>query len=980
MAEDMDILVGVKVDGTEADIQAQVDRLASNTRVKAGVSLSLDKPGDLQKTIDDAVNHLTRPTIFVKAELEKGALDQIKQQIIKGLSGNNAPAVDLSKLLFGGQNVEQQVQKPTSQAQKAVNKVTQAMQKMSEVSFRVTDKTGLEDQLKRLGVKQADVDAIVKQIEQGGFKIQQAQAKFAQRVSGRGKNKQLSRDELLQSLTISGQTADGVDAVKTVTYNGSVDGYVTSTSLGMTLNEQGKVIQSAKQATSNQKQINSLLSQLNELQHKAFDRSQPVQGDSADNLSAAFDALTTDLELGNVDVESARNRLNALKTLVKDVQSAQKAASKLKNVSVANKVAEVESAVETRRQEANRLVGALNADNLTAEAQKVQDALTMVDQAFATAQGAGKNATSEQWNAYTKAVDDYRQAVKQALQARRDFENQQKLQTQGSDLVQNLTKSGMANEAASVQAALDGVTKAVNQLQNSTDPADLQEYARAMSELEDAVSANEAALKKHNNDQAIFDKAKKDLQTVVKIRNEWSKAMADPSNAEWLNTINDGLQSVDASQVKKASQELRVFQAQMKATGQATETFGAKMKRFFKEFTQWFSVSQIIMNAIQGVKSMISTVTEIDASMTELKKVTNETATSYEQFSKRAAASAKDLKTSITDVVDATSGWSRLGYGLKESEALGKWSTIYANVGDDIASVDDATQNLVSTLKGFGTEGNTVVGQVERIVHMFNKVGNSTSISSGKIGESLQNSASAMKEANNTLSETVALTVGAYDVTQSAGEVGNMWKTVSMRIRGAKTELEAAGEDTADMVESTAKLRDYVKGMTGFDILKSADEFKSTYDIVIGIGKVWKDLSDIEQASLLDKLAGKNRANALAAALNNVEEIERAYKLAEESAGSATAEYDVYTQSVEAHAKQMEASMQAFSKSALSTDVINAGYDMGSGLLDMLTGIADVLGSIPTLATAAMTAVTLFTGKGRSSVIYAPLREAPLAA
>lgn len=980
MAEDMDILVGVKVDGTEADIQAQVNKLASNTKVKAGVSLSIDKPGDLQKTIDDAVNHLTRPTIFVKAALEAGTLDQIKQQIIKGLSGNNAPAVDLSKMLFGGQSSAQQVQQQVAQAQKAANKVRQAMQKMSEVSFKVTDKSGLEEQLKRLGVNQADVDAIVKQLEQGGFKIQQAQAKFAQRVTGRGKNRRLSNEELLQSLTIAGQTADGVDAVKTVTYNGSVGGYATSTSLGMTLNEQGRIIQSAKQATSNQKQINALLRQLNELQHKAFDRAQPVQGDAANNLSAAFDALTTDLESGNVDIESAKSRVNALKTLVKDIQSAQKAASKLKNVSVANKVAEVESSVETRRQEANRLIGALNADNLTAEAQKVQDALAMIDQAFATAQGAGENATRDQWTAYTKAVDDYQQAVKQAIQTQRDFKNQQKLQARGGDLVQNLTKAGMANEAASVQAALDGVTQAVNKLQGSTDPNDLQEYAKAMSALKDAVNENEVALKKRNSDQAIFDKAKKDLQTVTKIRNEWSKAMSDQNNVDWLNRINDGLQSVDASKVQKASQELRVFQAQMKATGQATETFGAKMKRLLREFTQWFSVSQVIMKALQSIKSAISTVTDIDTSMTNLKKVTDETAASYEAFSKRAEKSAKDLKTSITDVVDATSGWSRLGYSLKDSEALGKWSTIYANVGDDIASVDDATQSLVSTLKGFGNEGNTVVGQVERIVDMFNKVGNSTSISSGKIGESLQNSASALNEANNSLSESVALTVGAYDVLQSAGEVGNMWKTVSMRIRGAKTELEAMGEDTDGMVESTSKLRAQVKAMTGFDIMASANEFKSTYDIIVGIGEVWDDLSDVNQASLLELLAGKNRGNALAAALNNVEEIERAYKLAEESAGSATAEYDVYTQSVEAHAKQMEASMQAFSKSALSTDVINAGYDMGSGLLDMLTGIADVLGSIPTLATAAMTAVTLFTGKGRSIVIYAPLRESPLAA
>ena len=72
-----------------------------------------------------------------------------------------------------------------------------------------------------------------------------------------------------------------------------------------------------------------------------------------------------------------------------------------------------------------------------------------------------------------------------------------------------------------------------------------------------------------------------------------------------------------------------------------------------------------------------------------------------------------------------------------------------------------------------------------------------------------------------------------------------------MRIRGAKSELEEAGEDTEGMVETTAKLRDLVKGMTGFDIMadEAGTQFKSIYDIVLGIGKEWKKLTDVEQAN-----------------------------------------------------------------------------------------------------------------------------------
>lgn len=986
MAEDMDILVGVKVDSTEAEIQSQINKIAKNAKVKTEVQLLADKT--MQSDIEKAVGALKPPTVFVNVDCDIGALRRLRQKIADALSDENMPKLDLAQMITGGQNGTAGIQQQMSRVQRAMNNVSKKMRKMAEVSFNVSDRGALRSQLRNLGVDPKDVDTIVKQLEQGGFKIEKAQARFAQRLVGRGKNRRLSTRELLQSLTVSGQTSDGVDAVKTVSYNAAAGDYATSTALGMTLNEQGKAIESGTQAVKQQKEINKLVAQLDELQAQAFNRRQSIKGDTASTLRSAIgdiQASLADLSVnGEGDIGAIQADLKALETAIKDAKAAQKAVNELGDISVADKYQKSKSSMDTMSRQMHEQVGQLDADGLLAEAQKVKDAFAQMQAAFSDVGRYGDEATSADWDVYTKAVKDYQEAVTQATDAQKRFANQQKAMSKAETLHDSLIDANMTAEAGALKEAMEGVSTAAKTLQSSTDAKDLQDYASAMKTLTETTAQYEKTLKKTQQQQSLQYRLDKQLQTVTKIRNDWSKAMANPENVATLDRIVDSMQAAAHANNKigfdKATRELQVFQAEMRATGQATETLGNRMKRFFKEFTQWFSISQLVMQAIQGVKKMASTVTEIDTAMTELKKVTNETTASYEQFSERSEKTAKDLKTTITDVIDATSGWSRLGYGLEQSEELGKWSTIYANVGDDIASVDEATSNLVSTLKGFGTEGNTVVGQVQRIVDMFNKVGNATSISSGKIGESLQNSAAALSEANNSLSQSVALTVGAYDVLQSAGEVGNMWKTVSMRIRGATTELIAAGEETEGMAESTAKLREFVQGMTGFDIMKNAKEFKSTYDIIMGIGKVWKDLEDIEQAALLEKLAGKNRGNALAAALNNIEEIERAYKLAEESAGSATAEYDVYTQSVEAHAKQMEASMQSFSKSVLSKDIIIAGYDMGSGVLDTLTGIADVLGSIPTLATAAATAVTLFTGKGRSIVIYAPLRENPLAA
>lgn len=76
--------------------------------------------------------------------------------------------------------------------------------------------------------------------------------------------------------------------------------------------------------------------------------------------------------------------------------------------------------------------------------------------------------------------------------------------------------------------------------------------------------------------------------------------------------------------------------------------------------------------------------------------------------------------------------------------------------------------------------------------------------------------------------------------------------------------------------------------MTGFDIMKDKDTFKDIYEIILGIGEAWDSLSDIEQASLGEALAGKRNANALFSVLGNLDTLKEAYQAAEESAGKNT--------------------------------------------------------------------------------------------
>ena len=348
---------------------------------------------------------------------------------------------------------------------------------------------------------------------------------------------------------------------------------------------------------------------------------------------------------------------------------------------------------------------------------------------------------------------------------------------------------------------------------------------------------------------------------------------------------------------------------------------------------------------IRYFRQGFDTVKEIDTSMTELKKVSDASGGELAAYFDDAVISAKELGSSVNDMISATADWSRMGYNLPDSKELGEVAVLYKNVGDGI-DIEEANSSLVSTLQGFQMEAS----EAERIIDSFNEVSNNFAISSGGIGEALKRSAAAFNVANTDLNKSIALVTATNEVIQNPEKVGTLYQTVSARIRGAKAELEEMGADTDDMVESTSKLRDLVMGMTDFDIMEDENTYKDIYEIIMGIGEEWGKLKDIDRAALLEALAGKRQSNALAAVLANLENLEKAYNTAENSAGSAQREQAKYMDSLQYSLDQLTAHGEEFWTTFINKDDVKTFIDNINILISGATKLVDTFGSIPTVA------------------------------
>lgn len=182
-----------------------------------------------------------------------------------------------------------------------------------------------------------------------------------------------------------------------------------------------------------------------------------------------------------------------------------------------------------------------------------------------------------------------------------------------------------------------------------------------------------------------------------------------------------------------------------------------------------------------------------------------------------------------------------------------------------------------------------------------------------------------------------------------------------MRLRGTSvSELEEAGEDTTGVVASKSKLRSKIKTLSGVDILTDTGAYKSTYQVLLEISKVWKDMSDVDQAALLELIAGKNRANTAMAILSNTKDLEDAYVQSLEAEGSAYAENEKYLDSIQGKIDQFTNAVQTMWKNWIDSDVVKGFVEFAT----ILVKVIDKLGIIPTLLIAISTISMIKNKKG----------------
>lgn len=627
-----------------------------------------------------------------------------------------------------------------------------------------------------------------------------------------------------------------------------------------------------------------------------------------------------------------------------------KVKSDLTDIQIA-KYQELENAIKNYEKISKRIASNSAYDG---DEKSASDLLDTINEIMGKTNGGITVLSNEQLNKAQNKLDNIDQTISDIKQKTNisEFKNLEKLQSSAINKLNPYTND--------TKYTIDFINK-VNNLQEQIANFNLSNQSDV-----DRLKAIDAEIKNITKESNLLKnklvKQKSNLAEIVsqmKIFKSQNTNMSRSQKAELDQIINyaETMQRSGeevASEVENIKVRFAGLKAEVNKTGKAGKNFfdqiGNRLSdmnsKFVAQFLSW-------QDWIRYIQQGISTIRDLDEAMTEVRKVSSATDAQYESFQKTISSTAKEIASTNKELLNSSADFLRLGYSLDEASDLAKNATLFVNVGDGV-DVNTATEDMITAMKAFDIQARDSI----KIVDDYNQIGNKFALSATDIGEAMKRSASALETGNNSFEESIALITAMNEIVQNSENTGNTLKVFSLRLRGAKAELEDMGEDTDGLCESSSKLREQLQALTGVDIMLNDNTFKSTTQIVKELGATWDKLSDSSQAATLELVAGKTRANNVAALLKNYKQIDNVLGSLEDAEGSALKENEAIVDSINGRIKTLSATAEEFWQKFINTDFVKNVVSLASDLLGLLTKIVDKFGTIPTLATAISAALS----------------------
>lgn len=367
-----------------------------------------------------------------------------------------------------------------------------------------------------------------------------------------------------------------------------------------------------------------------------------------------------------------------------------------------------------------------------------------------------------------------------------------------------------------------------------------------------------------------------------------------------------------------------------------------EMENLKDSILQFFSLSNAVQLFKNTVRSALETVKELDATMTEAAVVTDFSVGDMWAQLPRYSKEAQKLGVSINGMYQATTLYYQQGLKTNEAMELGVETMKMAK----IAAMDStkATTAMTSALRGFNMELNET--SATRVNDVYSQLAAVTAADTNQIANAMEKTASIASSANMEFETTAAFLAQIIETTQEAPETaGTALKTIIARfseVKNLASQGLVSGEDSEGEVIDVNKIQTALRtvGISMDDFFAGTEGLDS---VLLKLAEKWGSLDFETQRYIATMAAGSRQQSRFIAMMSDYGRTQELVTAANNSAGASQRQFEKTAESLQSSLTKLKNAWDQFSMGLANNEILKAGIDTLTFLLETLNKIIDAI-------------------------------------
>ena len=374
-----------------------------------------------------------------------------------------------------------------------------------------------------------------------------------------------------------------------------------------------------------------------------------------------------------------------------------------------------------------------------------------------------------------------------------------------------------------------------------------------------------------------------------------------------------------------------------RTVGQAAESFRnltdavSKQEEFERKIKSFLGISGAAQVMRAALRDAMQTITELDATMTEMSVVTDLGVGDYwdqlPQYTKR----ANELGLAINDVYKADTLFYQQGLKTNEVVAISTETMKMARIsGLDTA---EATDRMTAALRGFNMELNET--SAKKVADVYSELAAITAADTEEISAAMTKTASIASSAGMEFETTAAFLSQIIETTRESAETaGTALKTVIARFQELKKDPSEIGTVDGEIVDAN-QIETALRSV-GVALRDSSGQFRELDDVFLELSSKWSGLDKNTQRYIATIAAGSRQQSRFLAMMSDYGRTQELVTAANNSAGASNRQFEKTLESLDAKLEKLKNAWHEFTMGILESDLVKFGVDLLTKFLEVI--------------------------------------------